>query len=52
MYETSTVDPSDFRSGYVAITPAAAGTYHVNIQVKSTTNPGVQDTINYVLNVK
>ncbi|WP_148266540.1 NosD domain-containing protein [Methanocella arvoryzae] len=52
MYETSTVDPSDFRSGYVTITPAAAGTYQVNIQVKSTTNPGVQDTVNYVLNVK
>lgn len=52
MYESSTVQPSDFRSGYVKITPVTAGTYNVNIQVKSTTNPGVQDTVNYVLYVK
>ena len=52
MYETALVQPLDFRYGYVTITPATTGTYNVNIQVKSTTQPGVQDTVNYVLHVK
>lgn len=51
MYESSTVQPADFRYGGVKITPATAGTYYVNIQVKSTTRPDVQDTVNYVLKV-
>ncbi|CAJ37120.1 right-handed parallel beta-helix repeat-containing protein [Methanocella arvoryzae] len=52
MYEDSLVQPLDFRYGYVTITPTTRGTYHVNIQVKSTTHPEIQDTVNYELRVK
>jgi len=52
MYEGSIVQPSDFRSGYVTITPTLPGTYHLNLQVQSTTHPGVHSTVSYVLSVK